>query len=82
MSQVMFSIEEINTQYWGVHKGYKHRVRRCGSTPKGKAWYVVETKSADDFEAQWAWGLCGTAEWLNLSQQSIDWAEKNNKTKK
>jgi len=52
------------------------RVRRTGTTPKGEPWYNVEWKPNGN-ETPWTWYLCGTASWLQLTEQEISWAEAN-----
>jgi hypothetical protein len=86
----MIDMGDINSQYWGLHTTkhfgiklkHKHRVRRDGFDSKGRPWYQVESKLADDINARWIGGISGTAEWLALSAQSIEWADKNQKHSK
>lgn len=63
-------------------KMYKSRVRLVyweKSQPSPNDWYSVEVKDED--QDQWIGGLAGTAEWLGLIQQDIEWAWSNKKDK-
>ena len=48
---------------------------KCRVVRDGKNWYRVEWKP-NDIETPWQWFLIGTAEWLGLTQQDIEWANK------
>ena len=68
------------SQFFYKDETGKCRVRRDGSTTKNEPWYIVEWKP-NDLETPWQWYLCGTASWLNLTEQEIEWAEPKAKAK-
>ncbi len=50
---------------------------------KDTNWYTVEWKYVDETKlthlgdkvSMWLWWLCGTKEWLNLSEQELAWCK-------
>ena len=79
MTESYFFPEKI-CQHTG--KPYKGRVRLIAwerEEPSKTDWYAVEVKDED--QEQWIGGLSGTAAWLELIQQDIEWAWKNRKPK-
>ena len=68
---------------------YTNETSKCRVVKIDDDWYEVQWKSSIpckseyiDYAAQWTWFLCGTREWLNLSDRDVEWAGKNYKPKK
>jgi hypothetical protein len=74
------AVTEHKNDFFGRDEYGRTRVRRDGATPQGEAWYRVEWKPPVE-DAVWLWHMCGTATWLNLTAQEIEWAEANGKRK-
>lgn len=56
----------------------KGRIIYKGKTPKGEDWFSCECKAVGT-DAPWEGGLCGTADFLKLSEQEKNWAIRGNK---
>jgi hypothetical protein len=60
--------------YRDEYRNEKCRVRHKGINSRGEDWFHVEVKSIN-IDEPWVWFLIGTAEWLGLTQQEIEWSK-------